>query len=429
MFKKLILSVCILSACFSIAQNNSIAQQYQKKIKQYLDKENALSGYYSIDSTGISMFRTPEEKAKHIIEYKVFWGEVEWAKFLFANFSYEEIVQLLNEKKDNEMYDNASPMEKTVRADSSLKGFRIAIDPGHMANTIEQAKLEKKFIDMKADAKTGLKQDVQLIEAQLTFATAMLLKEQLEKAGATVMLTRNQPGENAFGIPFEQWLQTSFKPAVDSAFANKDITEDEKQMLLTKADETTIFRKLFSNLEVKERARKINSFRPDFTIIIHYNVDEKNTDWKKPTNKNFDMTFVGGSFMKDEMEKPLFRAEFLRLLLSDDLEKSVNFSSYFVKSFEKNLKVPIAKETDADYLKQYCLPAEKPGVFCRNLTLTRMVHGTLVYGETLYQDNINELMLLSKNEVTVKGITTSKRVQQVANAYYEAVINYAKTSK
>lgn len=429
MIKKLCFAIFIFTACIIQAQNNSSTQQYREKIKHYLDKENALEGYYAIDSTGISMYSSPENKAKHISDYKVYWGEINWLKFLFGNFPFEEIIALLNEKKDNDMYDNASLPKREMPADSTLKGLRIAIDPGHIANTIKQAKMEKKFIDMKADLKNGLKQDVQLIEAQLTFATAMLLKEQLEKAGATVMLTRNQPGENAFGVSFEQWMQSSLKAAVDSATANKDITEEEKQLFLTKGDTTAIFRKLFTNLETKERARKINSFLPDFTIIIHYNVDEKNTDWKKPTNKNFNMTFVGGSFMKDEMEKPLFRAEFLRLLLCDDLEKSVNFSSYFIKSFEKNLAVPTAKTADADYLKQYCLPTGKPGVFCRNLTLTRMVHGTVVYGETLYQDNVKELMLLSKNEITVNGIQTSMRVQQVANAYYEAVRNYVKSSK
>lgn len=429
MIKKLCFSIFIFSACFIQAQNNLSTQQYREKIKRYLDKENALEGYYAIDSTGISMYSSPENKAKRISDYKVYWGEINWLKFLFGNFPFEEIIALLNEKKDNDMYDNASLPKREMPADSTLKGLRIAIDPGHIANTIKQAKMEKKFIDMKADPKTGLKQDVQLIEAQLTFATAMLLKEQLEKAGATVMLTRNQPGENAFSVSFEQWMQSSLKAAVDSAIVNKDITEEEKQLFLTKSDTTAIFRKLFTNLETKERARKINSFLPDFTIIIHYNVDEKNTDWKKPTNKNFNMTFVGGSFMKDEMEKPLFRAEFLRLLLCDDLEKSVNFSSYFIKSFEKNLAVPTAKTADADYLKQYCLPTEKPGVFCRNLTLTRMVHGTVVYGETLYQDNVKELMLLSKNEITVNGIQTSSRVQQVANAYYEAVRNYVKNSR
>jgi len=244
----------------------------------------------------------------------------------------------------------------------------------------------------------------------LTFETASLLKEKLENAGATVLLSRNKD------VDFDGWIKTSLLRVVDSMFAAKDMTEEEKQFLLFRATKKDIFRKLFVNLETKERARKINSFAPDFTIIIHYNVDEKNAGWTKPTKKDYDMTFVGGSYLKNEMEKPLSRAEFLRLLLTDDIENSICFSSFFVKSFEKNLAVPTAQQTDADYLAEYCLPTEEPGVFCRNLMLTRMVHGTLVYGETLCQDNLNELELLSK----------SGRVQQVVNAYYEGIVKYIK---
>ncbi len=412
---------------FSQLNTDSLQLHYNQKIAKYLDKENALQGYYAIDNSGISIFESPEKKDKKEIEYKVYWSELDWLGFLFKNFSLEETIDLFNDKKDKDMYDNADYIPKNIFTDSLLKGLRIAIDPGHLAANIEEAKLERKYIDIKAGA--DLKQDAQFIEAQLTFATAVLLKQKLEKEGAIVMLTRNKIGENALGISYEEWLKTSLNTAIEAAFKNKDITEEEMKKFTAVTDKKEIFRKLFVNLETKERARKINAFLPDLTLVVHYNVDENNTDWKKPTNKNFNMTFTGGSFMKNDLEKPAYRIEFLRLLLLNDLEKSIDFSSSCIKSFEIFLNVPTAKESDAAYLKQYCMPTEKSGVFCRNLTLTRMVHGTLVYGETLYQDNINELKLLTKNDLTVNGVTTSNRVQQVANAYYEGIISYLKNTK
>lgn len=412
---------------FSQLNTDSLQLHYKQKIAKYLDKENALQGYYAIDNSGVSIFESPEKKDKKEVEYKVYWSELDWLGFLFKNFSLEEAIDLFNDKKDQDLYDSADYIPKNIFTDSLLKGLRIAIDPGHLAANIDEAKLERKYIDIKAGA--DIKQDAQLIEAQLTFATAVLLKQQLEKEGAIVMLTRNKPGENALDISYDEWLKTSLNAAIDVAFMNKDITEEEKKKFTAATDKKEIFRKLFVNLETKERARKINAFLPDLTLVLHYNVDENNTDWKKPTKKNFNMTFTGGSFMKNDLEKPASRIEFLRLLLLNDLEKSITFSSSCVKSFEKNLSAPAAKETDAAYLKQYCMPTGKPGVYCRNLTLTRMVHGTLVYGETLYQDNINELQLLSKNDLTMNGVTTSNRVQQVANAYYEGIVNYLKNTK
>mgnify|MGYP001576610280 CR=1 FL=1 len=72
------------------------------------------------------------------------------------------------------------------------------------------------------------------------------------------------------------------------------------------------------------------------------------------------------------------------------------------------------------------MQTDVPGVFCRNLTLTRMVKGTLIYGEALYQDNINEYKLLNKKEITIDGIKISKRIEEVAEAYSEGIINYVK---
>ena len=136
------------------------------------------------------------------------------------------------------------------------------------------------------------------------------------------------------------------------------------------------------------------------------------------------MTFVGGSFMKDELEEPEQRAEFLRLLFSPDLQNSTDLCSTMIKSFTQKLSVPAAATENASYLKQSCLPAGPEGVFLRNLSLTRSVHGTLVYGETLFQDCSKEIGVLAAKSATVAGITTSPRVVQVAEAYYEGVLKY-----
>lgn len=132
------------------------------------------------------------------------------------------------------------------------------------------------------------------------------------------------------------------------------------------------------------------------------------------------MAFVGGAFMAGDLSSPEKRFEFLRLLITDDLENSIALSSDVVNSFEKILNVKTASFNDAKYLIEGCLPANEVGVYCRNLQLTRYIHSPLVYGETLYQDNINECVLL--NEEVDK--TKNKRIQQVADAYFQGVLGY-----
>ncbi len=95
---------------------------------------------------------------------------------------------------------------------------------------------------------------------------------------------------------------------------------------------------------------------------------------------------------------------------------------FFVKSFEKNLNVKTATIKDATYLVEGCLPTPQNGVYCRNLQLNRYIHSPLVYGETLYQDNKNECVLLNKE----CDKTKNERVQQVAQAYFEGVLEYVK---
>ena len=138
------------------------------------------------------------------------------------------------------------------------------------------------------------------------------------------------------------------------------------------------------------------------------------------------MAFVGGSFTADELDKPEARMEFLRLLLTDDIGKSFEFSKYMMESLVQKTKVPAALDSNAVYLKDNCMKTDVKGVFCRNLTLTRKVKGVLCYGESLYQDNINECKALSKKDVKIGEMETSKRVEEVSEAYYQGIMNYVK---
>jgi hypothetical protein len=55
-----------------------------------------------------------------------------------------------------------------------------------------------------------------------------------------------------------------------------------------------------------------------------------------------------------------------------------------------------------------------------------MANSVLVYGESLYQDNENEIQLLRKSDLSVNGILTNQRVKQVAKCYFDAVMDYYK---
>lgn len=415
------------------------------KAESYLVKEKSLLPYYAINASGISIYETLQHKLKGDFEFHISWDKVAEFNLLFKKYNIKHVFEIYK-KGDYDKAISFSEINFATESDSvkvenklcidslvitnvagpvtkRLAGLKIAIDPGHIAGDMEMGDIEKKCLTFKCDSLKGLVDSIAIAEGVLTFATAKLLKDKLEAEGAEVFMTRTSNSSSAYGVTFESWLETNFKTTVDSLYKVGKINPGQKQFFLSdKASKRDKFRVIFKDVELARRAEIINTYKPDFTIIIHYNVDEKNTGWVKPADKNFNMTFVGGAFMKNDLSTPEKRFAFLRLLISNDLEKSILLSSAMVKSFEKNLNVKTASMKDATYLSAGCLSAGEPGVYCRNLQLTRFIQGPLVYGETLYQDNIQECIALNKECDKTKNV----RVQQVADSYFQGILNYVK---
>jgi N-acetylmuramoyl-L-alanine amidase len=404
---------------------------YTQKVEKYLDKEKALSPHYLINREGISIYESLQKKLKKDFEFHITFDEIDNFNLYLKNTNSKQVFETY--KKGN--YNMTIPFASNLKVDSSkvdssfttkttrLKGLKIAIDPGHIAGDMEMGDIEKKCLTFKSDSLNGLMDSVAIAEGILTFATAKVLKDKLEEEGAEVFMTRSFNSSSSFGVTFDDWLKTNYVATVDSLFKIGKLSPAQKQFFLSsKPTKRDKFRVIFKDVELAERSEIINNYNPDLTIIIHYNVDETNTGWVKPANNNFNMVFVGGAFMKNDLPTPQKRFEFLRLLITTDLEKSIALSSDVIKSFEKNLDVKTATIKDATYLLEGCLSAGEVGVYCRNLQLTRYIHGPLVYGETLYQDNKIECIALNKECDKTKNL----RIQQVAEAYFQGVLNYVK---
>ena len=409
---------------------------YTKKAEKYLDKEKLLSPYYSINTNGISIYDSPQNKVKDSFEFHIGLDKIDDFNSCIKKCSSQQVFEAYTKREYDMMNPGVTAVDiNLIKNDpqlandslshpegvKKLKGVKVAIDAGHIAGDMEMGNIEKKCLTFKCDSIAGLVDSIAIAEGALTFATAVLLKDKLEAEGANVFMTRPFNNSSAFGVTFDSWLETNYRNSVDSLYKIGKLTLSQKQFFLSaKATKRDKFRVIFKDVDLQKRAEIINNNKPDITIIIHYNVDETNTGWTKPANKNFNMAFVGGAFMKNDLSTPEKRFEFIRLLISNDLEKSIELSSLMVQSFEKNLKVKTATINDAIYLREGCLPTGKPGVYCRNLQLTRYIHSPLVYGETLYQDNKMECKALNKECEKIKN----SRVQQVAEAYFQGVLKY-----
>lgn len=397
------------------------AQNYEQRVQENLKrliKDESLKDYFTIDSTGIYLFASPDDKKASKVEFHVSWTGIPELIKKFDRYSRSEMLAYYLQG------DGAQVVSKITLGGSKtrtgLKGLRIALDPGHMAENRRQAKWEKRYMRIK---KGGFfSGSYRFYEAELAYATAYLLRQLLEDAGAEVMISREKDA-NTFGIPFKKWLRNEFKTSITEDLAKGELDTAYFQWLNEVASKEEIYRTYFRKKEFERRIEKINSWKPDLTLIIHYNAGGHGT--REAIDENYCMAFVAGSFAEGELKKPQDRVDFLRLLISDDIERSEKLAGELVLQHQKILAIPPVPgslESDIAYLKNYSIRSEYPGVYSRNLIMTRGVKGVLAFGESLLQENIDEAKLLSKKDFEDNGIRTSTRVYEVAQAYYRAVM-------
>ncbi|HEU4719495.1 MAG TPA: hypothetical protein VFU15_16745 [Bacteroidia bacterium] len=417
-------------------RGDSLAAFYSHKAAALMDRDTALGDFYRIDNTGVYMFAGAGMKAQNVPEYFIAWNELDIFRNIVSQNSHDDAMCILLAKGDRPFSKDVaykygkkkSPPLHFFMQEKPLNGFRFAIDPGHFASDSATAHIEDKYLDFYENVPGADSVRIFFWESMLTWQTAVLLAQKLRDAGAEVMMTRQSYGLTAMGKTFQQWKQDDYPRCLDSLLA-LDPTNKNLRALKSgkKKDDRSIFRFVFRDVELKKRADLINAFHPDLTVVIHYNVDNENKDWKKPTDKDFCMTFVGGSFERGELDDPGKRFDFLRLLLTDDIPQSISACGIAAKQFSEDLDVPLAKSSDASYLQKDCIYAGEPGVFCRNLALTRMITGPVIYGETLYEDNVKEAFLLNQTpSPAIRNDLEETRVEEVADAYFRAVCNWAK---
>lgn len=432
-----------LSATTVHAQGlNKYLKERAEKNLQYLAKDPTIKNSVVIDDSGIHIKNFSTNRT----DLSVYWSEIPHVISLLENSPYYEMVEKFK-NKNTQSFKNISfsgPVEHYRNFPDSYDGLYVAIDPGHFGGTKDEAQMEGRIVKMKGED-LGISSDISFFESDLNYTTALMLKEYLVSKGAMVMITRPY-NAGALGMNFKTWLKDikGFQKDVIQSRNLGDISADYQTRLKTAYTDTTkiINRNelfgFYKFLDFKERANKINEFRPNITVAIHYNAAEGNKfygdRYLHPVTENYSMAFTPGAFMHGEVSKIDQKLDFIRLLLSPDLENSMQLADLVLDEHQKLLGVGRGNVLANDKMDKVTLPTPYDGVLCRNLVLTRMVRGTIVYGESLLQDNIEEALALSKKDIKVWDenfglIPTSKRCQEVSQAYATAIDRFLELNK
>jgi N-acetylmuramoyl-L-alanine amidase len=396
----------------------------RQRFHRYFDHKGRLSPFVKFEAEGIFIY---SGGVKKIALYE---SELAAVSHFFEAAEKTAVHQFIQNKGTRKLsgaeLDSLASLDKkandTMKVRGSLRGMKIAIDPGHFGITPSDAQIERKYLLFTRGA-GRVADTIKLYESLLNYHTASVLMAMLQEKGAEVMMTRDAAGHTSFDCSYTEWLKNHRRRVLDSLVATGHMNAATKSRLL-RADALRFYHEFFRDYELLNRAKRINRYKPDATVIIHYNVDEKNAPWKKESRKNYTMAFIPGAFMPADLQRKESLAHFLRWLLSADFEDSRTLAGLTVREFSEKLNIPLATASDAQYLRANCLPAGLPGVFCRNLVLCRTVNSPVVYGESLYQDNTTECKGLMSCDQDFYGVKTSERVGTVARCYFEALSKF-----
>ena len=379
-----------------------------------LEKHDLLSDYYRVEKNRFILFSTPCVQNLH--------------KTCEKNIEF--IFHFGNRKR---------PTKKKFQISKNLKGLRIALDPGHFGGGLSH--IEDRFIDMEnaPGLSKGLYKSIKFDEGTLNLVTALLLKEKLEKKGASVFLTRNQIGKGTKNFGKNQWNRWlkdgSFEKAVEQSVLSLPISNanEVRKWWLKSSSESQRFRFFINNRDKENRARLINEFNPHATLSIHYNAEgsrNPKTQKNKGTSENYSLVFIGGAFERttkvDELSKEINRYDFIRLLLTDDFYESKKLAQLCIEEIERKTKVRPVRTSDTaskTYLKTHAIKLSE-GVFARNLSILKQVNGPVIYPEPLLQNNFKESVALKSRDIKIQGLYAPKRILTVVEAYFSALQRY-----
>ncbi len=371
--------VSLFSECdfsqFDRFQDKWTREEIEHKLGTYLQKDGRVSSFFTLSDQAFVLYDAPDTQKERSVEYTL----------------------RLAPKKERRV------LEQKKRG--NLVGVKVALDPGHFGGPY--SRLEQRFIDIPPSLDRA--EHIQFDEGTINLLTALYLKVLLEKEGAIVMITRDQIGKGVYKEDFFDWLKNC-----------PSLWAKEGSLM-------TLFRKYYYPLDLCARAEKINAFDPELTLILHYNahhIEEVYSSNNCVASHNYNMVFIPGAFCRNELAMQESRFEFLRLLVSEDLENSLKLSSSILQELSHSLKVPTVSPSDgARYLNNVCLKVGE-GIYSRNLALTRLIHSPVCYGETLVQNNIDECQNLNRTDFIIGGQKCSSRVKQVAEAYFEGIKRY-----
>ena len=257
----------------------------------------------------------------------------------------------------------AKPVPRYWQPRRSLRGLRIALDPGHLGG--EWAKVEERWFQI-GDNKP-------VTEGDMVLHVAKLLKSELERRGASVSLTRSssKPATNLHPEKLKG-------PAVRSL-------RDQGRAINPASLKSETERLFYRTAEIRARARKVNGqLKPDLVLALHFNAES----WGKParptlTGLNHLHLLVSGCYSARELSYEDQRYDLMIKLLNRSYDKEVAVSRAVAQSMARATGLPPYTYTGDSAINV----GGSPYIWARNLLANRLFECPVVYLEPYVMNN------------------------------------------
>ena len=264
-----------------------------------------------------------------------------------------------------------------------LRFKRIALDPGHIGG--EWARMEERFFAR------GRDRPVQ--EAALNLTVARLLKQQLEAAGVTVVLTKNDFRPVSDKRPEDFRVQAEREVPASEDEANRADAVRKRQELL-----------FYRTAEIAARAQLVNErLKPDLTICIHFNAVEWN-DCHDLVDDNRNIVFIHGDYLPGELADDDQRLRLFQKLLAGVYSAELTIAESLASSLAR-----------ATGLQSTVRP--------RNLAANRLYNGPVVYLEPYYMNNRTVYKRIQLGDYDGEKEVDGKPVKSIFREYADAVMD------
>lgn len=445
--KKYLFTYLLITAFAFAATCQSNYKSRAERNKTYLikDQSGSLASHVSLDTDKLTFALVPENHKHYLTErISISWNQVPKLVSRLETFDEADVKEANWRSAKHYWAQNIvtqstqyAPTSAYKEYPTSLEGLKVAIDPAGFAGTLDEAvRYEKRFVKIKGSA-AGTKKDIAFYSAELNDLTALILEQKLITAGAKPFRSK-QVGISSLGATFHDWYSRDLRYELAKAVDRGFITSDEFEEYLAKKIDTFHIYNAFRRIEFRQRIWSINVEHPDVTISIQYNAADGNKrlpgGYLTPVEENYSMAFIPGAFLGyNELQILTEKLDFMRLLLSPDIDKSARLAHLILKNQYDSLGIPPVSNENTIIDDRFCVSTTYQGVYARNLAMTRTIKGPVVYFQPLLQDNIAESKLLSKRDYVVKhGDQTykaPKRCEEIAEVIFQGIVQWIEENK